>query len=229
LSNLYLHFVLDLWFTRSMSKKLQGEAYLFRFADDFVICFQNWSDAEKVEEALKVRLAKFNLELAEEKTGLVGYGRYERETARKRKRKVGSFEFLGFRFICGKTRNGYFKVKRMTAGKRLNRSLKRSKAWLDANYAKLRKGDLIRGLQRIVKGHLEYFAVTDNLKSCEKYMFFVRRQLFRALNRKSQRRAYTWEGFIERLEHAKWPEVHIRHAINPCREILVQSAFKGMR
>ncbi|MFT5495822.1 MAG: RNA-directed DNA polymerase [Kiritimatiellia bacterium] len=154
LSNRYLHFVLDLWFTRSMSKKLQGEAYLFRFADDCVICFQSGSDARTVEEALKIRLGEFNLELAEEKTGLVGFGPHEASRARKEQRKTGSFESLGLRFICGRTRKGYFKVKRVTSGKRLHRSLKRSKAWLDANYATLRKGALIRGLARMVTGHL---------------------------------------------------------------------------
>jgi hypothetical protein len=227
LSNIYLHYVLDLWFERRVRKRLGGEAYLFRYADDFVLCFQYPEEAQRVREALRMRLEQFGLELAEEKTHLRAFGRFEATNARREGRKPGSFVFLGFRFVCGQTGKGYFKVKRFTAGNRLRRSLRDLKAYLDANYARQRKGDLMRVTARVVEGHLAHFAITDNLRACETYQFHAQRFLFRALSRKSQRRPYTWRGFQAALRHVRWPRVRLRHNLDPCRPMWTQPSLKG--
>jgi len=222
LSNIYLHYALDLWHARRAGRRMRGECHLFRFADDFVVCFQHRDDATRYQAMLEERLGNFHLELASEKTGLVGFGRFEEENARRGGRKPGSFVFLGFRHVCGKTRRGYFKVKRMTCKKRLRRSLRELKAWLKKHYAVLRKGDLIRAVRRKVAGHLVHFGVTDNLRSCEVYLFRATRLLFGALSRKSQRRPYTWRGFYDALKHNRWPRPRIHHKIDPTREVWIQ-------
>ena len=110
----------------------------------------------------------------------------------------------------------------------LNRSLRELKGWLDMHYARMRKGELIRSVIHKVSGHLGYFAITDNLRACEKFVYYAKRLLLRALNRKSQRNAYTWAGFKDALRHAKWPRTCLRHKIDPCREVWEQDAFKGI-
>jgi group II intron reverse transcriptase/maturase len=110
LSNIYLHYVLDLWFSRRVSKQSRGEAYYFRFADDFLACFQYKDDAESFRKRLEDRLEGFGLKLAEEKTRCIEFGRIARERAQKRGEKPKDFTFLGFTHYCGKTKVGYFQV-----------------------------------------------------------------------------------------------------------------------
>ena len=227
LSNIHLHHVLDLWHAHRASRRMRGECHLFRFADDFVVCFQHKADALRYRAKLEERLRAFNLELAEEKTGLVGFGRFEEENARRAGRKPGSFVFLGFRHVCGKSRRGYFKVKRQTCGKRPGRSLKELKGWLDKHRAFLRKGELIRAVGRKVQGHLVHFGITDNIRACGTYLFRANRLLFRALRRKSQRRPYTWKGFHAALRHNRWPEPAVHHNLDPMREVWKQDMLKG--
>lgn len=228
LSNIYLHYVLDLWVKHALPDQIRGQAWLFRYADDFVICMEHKEDAERVMPLLKARLEKFNLTLAEEKSGVVGFGRFEQEKARRQKRKPGSFEFLGFRMLCGRTRKGHFKVKRRTSGKRMRRSLAALKEWLGRNYAKRRKGDLIRSVIRSVQGHYSHFGITDNLAACSTYGYRAARLLYRALSRKSQRKPYTWAGFEDALKHNKWPRPRIHHPIDPCRPQVTQMPLNGL-
>lgn len=102
LANIYLHYALDLWFEKIVKKKSRGEAYITRFADDSVACFQYKDDAEIYYEELKVRLGKFKLEIAEDKTKIIEFGRFaERDAIRKRKGKPDTFDFLGFTHYCG--------------------------------------------------------------------------------------------------------------------------------
>lgn len=228
LSNIYLHYVLDLWFVRKASRETRGESHLFRFADDFVVCFQHRDDAVKFRGMLEERLGKFGLSLAEEKTGLVSFGRFEQENARRAGRKPRSFVFLGFRHLCGTSNTGYFKVKRCTSGDRLRRSWRELKAWLAKHQYKLRKGELIRAVRCKVVGHLVHFGITDNLRACETHLHRVTRLLFRALSRKSQRRPYTWKGFSEALRHNRWPTARIHHKIDPMRRIWEQTCWKAL-
>lgn len=226
LSNIYLHYVLDLWFEKGVKRRLRGEGWLFRYADDFIVCLQHQAEAERFLSELKERLAQFSLQVAEEKTKLVGFGRFEVERAKCKGRKPGSFEFLGFRFVCGRTLKGYFKVKRQTSGQRLRKSLDELKHWLDKNYAKMRKGELIRAVVRKVNGHLAHFAITDNLKQCATYLYRAAGLLFKALSRKSQRRPYTWKAFEDALRYNKWPKVKLVHKIDPTRREWRQMPLK---
>ena len=124
LSNLYLHFVLDLWFERVVKRRLRGEARLVRYIDDFVICFQYRSDAIRVQEALRLRLGKFGLTLEPTKTKLVEFGRFAQRHAGKRGRKrPETIYFLRLALYCTRNLKGNFKVGMRTEKSRLRRSL----------------------------------------------------------------------------------------------------------
>ncbi len=217
LSNIYLHYVLDLWFSRRVSRQSRGEAYYFRFADDFIACFQYKDDAERFRQRLKDRLEGFGLELAEEKTRGIEFGRFARESAYKRGEKPKEFTFLGFTHYCGKTKEGYFKVKRRTSRKKLGQSLEKFTDWAKKARDVLKKGEMLRQARIRVLGHLNYYAITDNLERCAYYVHRVRQILFKWRNRKSQRRAYTWESFKQALAWVKWPQTRLRKDLNPCR------------
>lgn len=162
LSNVYLHYVLDLWFSRRVRKQSRGQAYYFRFADDFVACFQYKGDAVDFRQKLSERVQEFTLSLAEDKTRCIQFGRFAREDARKRGEKPKEFTFLGFTHYCGKTKKGYFKVKRRTSRKKMGQSLRQFTEWARTARHVLRKGEMLRQARTRVNGYLNYYAITDN-------------------------------------------------------------------
>jgi group II intron reverse transcriptase/maturase len=215
LSNVYLHYVLDIWFQRRIRRHCRGEAYLYRFADDFVAGFQYQTDADDFLESLGKRMEEFHLELAPEKTRHLEFGRYARENAYRRGEKPKEFTFLGMTFFCGKTRHGAFKVKRKTSRKKLRQSLARFTDWIRRYRNLFPTGELLRRAKVRVQGHLNYYAITDNSESCYRYMHLTRRVLFKWLNRRSQRKSYTWAAFQQALRHVGWPQVRVRVNLNP--------------
>lgn len=217
LSNVYLHYALDLWFERVFRKTCRGEAYYFRYADDFLACFQYREEAERFLKELTGRLGKFHLEVEPSKTQLIEFGRFAEEDAARRGGKPGTFDFLGFTHYCGKTRHGAFKVKRRTSKKKFRAKLKAVKCWLQEERNRMKTGELLKRSKRIVEGHLNYYAITDNGQRCEQFRYQVMVLLYKWLNRRSQRRSYTWERFIDALAWAQWPQVHIKHKLDPFR------------
>ena len=217
LSNIYLHYVLDLWFSRRVRRQCHGEAYYFRFADDFLACFQYKGEAERFRHGLESRLEGFGLRLAAEKTNCIEFGRYARDNAHRRGEKPKEFTFLGFTHYCGKTREGYFKVKRRTSRKKLGQSLRRFTEWARQARNVLRKGEMLRLARVRVDGHLSYYAITDNSDRCRFFVHRTERILFKWLNRKSQRAAYTWASYVQTLARVGWPTTRVRVGLNPCR------------
>jgi group II intron reverse transcriptase/maturase len=217
LSNIYLHYVLDLWFSHRVKKQCRGEAYYFRFADDFLACFQYKGDAEDFENRLSDRLEGFGLEVAKEKTRCIEFGRFARANARRRGQKPEEFTFLGFTHYCGKTKKGYFKVKRRTSRKKFAQSLREFTEWARKSRNVLRKGEMLRKAKIRVGGHLSYYAITDNSAKCSSYHRYATRILFKWINRKSQRNAYAWEGYRQALKWVGWPRPNIRKDLNPFR------------
>ena len=153
LSNIYLHYVLDLWFSRRVRRQCRGEAKYFRFADDFLACFQYKDDAMRFRQQLGERLEKFGLKLAEDKTHCIEFGRFARENARRRGGKPKEFTFLGFTHYCGKTKEGHFKLKRRTSRKKLGQSLRKFSDWAKKSRSVLSKGEMIRAARIKVIGH----------------------------------------------------------------------------
>ncbi len=219
LSNIYLHYVLDLWFERRFRRQCRGEAYLFRFADDFLACFQYRDEAERFLKELSERLGKFHLEIEPSKTKLLAFGRFAREQAEGRGKEPETFEFLGFTHYCGETRAGSFKVKRRTSKRKFRAKLKGWKAWLKRERHRQKRGKLLRRAKLRLAGHLQYYAITDNGRLCESFRCQVTRMLFKWLNRRSQRRSYTWEQFNSALAWVGWPSVHVVHHLNPFRKV----------
>lgn len=217
LSNIYLHYVLDLWFSRRVAPRSAGEAYYFRFADDFVAGFQHKQEADAFMKALSGRLEQFGLSLAEEKTRCIEFGRFARINAQRKGKKPEEFTFLGFTHYCGKTKRGDFKVKRRTARKKFGAGLKAFDEWAGKARHKLSKGEMLRRAKARVAGHLNYYAITDNATRCSNFVYRATHILYKRLNRKSQRKAYNWDRFNQALNSIGWPRVRIRIDLNPFR------------
>jgi RNA-directed DNA polymerase len=188
---------------------------LYRFADDVVAGFQYQTEAEDFLESLGKRMQEFHVELALEKTRQLAFGRSAREQAYRRGEKPKECTFLGMTFFCGKTRQGACKVKRKTSRKKLRQALARLTDWIRRYRNLLPTGALLRRAKVRVQGHLNYYAITDNAESCHRYMHLTRRVLFKWLNRRSQRKSYTWAAFQQALRHVGWPQVRIRVNLHP--------------
>ena len=208
LANIYLHYVLDLWFHGIVRKKCRGEAFIVRYADDFVCCFEHKEDATEFYELLRERLADFGLQVAEEKTKIIRFGR----PCDGDDERPGTFDFLGFTHFCGRSKKGKFRVKRKTAKKRLNRSLQSIKAWLRKNMHSPMK-ELIRTLNAKLSGHYGYYGITDNSPALSTYYDRVTRMLKWTMGRRSQRGTLNEEQFSLLLKRFPLVRPRIRHSI----------------
>jgi group II intron reverse transcriptase/maturase len=195
LSNLYLHYVLDLWFERVVKVRLRGEARLVRYIDDFVICFQYREDALRVENALRRRLGKFGLTLEPTKTKLVEFGRFAQRHASKRGRKrPETIYFLGLTLYCTRNRKGNFKVGMRTEKSRLRRSL----ASLQELMRRIRHyaiSDQASEINAVLRGHYAYYGVAGNLRSLIKVYQVVERYWRRMLCSRSRDGRLNWDRF----------------------------------
>jgi group II intron reverse transcriptase/maturase len=187
LANIYLHYVLDLWFEKVVRKHCRGRVYLCRFADDFVCLFEFKTDAERFYRTLPKRLAKFNLELSMEKTNIIAFSRFPES-------KGTSFEFLGFEYRWGTSRKGKKIVILRTSTKKFRLSLARFTEWIRENRSK-RVRRLLKTINSKLRGHYNYYGVINNFESIDKYYRMVRRILFKWLNRRSQRKSFNWNQF----------------------------------
>lgn len=217
LSNVYLHYALDLWFERRFRSQCRGQAYYFRFADDFLACFQYREDAERFLWQMKERLEQFHLEIEPSKTKLIRFGRFAEPEAKRSGRKPETFDFLGFTHYCGKSRSGNFKVKRRTSEKKFRAKLREVKEWLRQERSHQKKGALLQRAKLKLVGHLNYYAITDNARMCDAFRIQMMRLLYKWLNRQSQRRSYDWAQFIDALQWVGWPSVRIRQHLAPFR------------
>lgn len=192
LSNVYLHYVFDLWADQWRRRNARGDVILVRFADDYVAGFQHRDDAERFLADLRDRLAQFGLELAAEKTRLIEFGRFAaRDRARRGEPKPETFEFLGFTHMCATTRNGRFKLKRVTSKKKMRAKLKSVKTEM-----RRRRHQPIpeqgAWLARVIAGHYRYYAVPDNIKALRAFRKAVIWHWRRSLSRRSQKGYVAW-------------------------------------
>ena len=192
LANVYLHYVLDNWFDVIVKRQCKGEAYLIRYCDDFVCCFQRKEEAEIFYQKLIERFEKYGLELALEKTKILEFGRFASQG--REKRGLGrpeTFDFLGFTFYCSTDGKGeFFRCKVKTSEKKFRSKVKTIKEWIKNNRT-MPVGELIKKINQKLRGHYQYYGVTDNTKSVKRYLQEVKMLLFKWLNRRSQRRSYT--------------------------------------
>jgi group II intron reverse transcriptase/maturase len=186
LANVYLHYVLDIWFEKMVKPRMRGKAYLYRYADDFLALFEFEDDARKYYEVLPRRLGKFNLEVAQEKTRLIPFGRNSGSK--------DTFDFLGFTHINGKTRNGCYRVMHRTSKKKLIAKRQAMKQWLRLNMHNPVR-DIIRGLNLRLMGHYRYYGISGNSKSLDKYHYYCVTTLFKVLRRRGQKRKINWTTY----------------------------------
>ncbi|EPY2276731.1 group II intron reverse transcriptase/maturase [Clostridium sporogenes] len=191
LANVYLHYVLDLWFEKIIRKEFRGRAFIVRYADDFVCCFIYEHEARKFFGMLKERFAKFGLKLAEDKSKIIKFGRNTKGKE--------TFDFLGFTHINGTNRTGFYKVIHHTSKKKMKAKMAVVKEWLKKRIHEP-KEEVVKKLNQKLIGHYRYYGISDNYNKLECFQRYIRKQLFRTLNRRSQRKL-TWEKYKNFLKY----------------------------
>jgi RNA-directed DNA polymerase len=206
LGNVYLHYVLDVWFEREVKPRLRGEATLIRYADDFIIGFEHHDDAERVIAVLSKRFERHGLTLHPDKTRLIAF---TRPPASQRGGKgPGTFDFLGFTFYWGRTRRGRWMMWCRTRHARLRRSLQSVAEWC-RRYRHLSVQAQHAALTRRLVGHFNYFGVNGNFRSLACLVEETKRAWFKWLRRRSQRTRLNWERFERLLERYPLPRPRI--------------------
>lgn len=203
LANIYLHFVLDLWVNRAVTKSTRGYVGMVRYADDFVIGVEHEDDAGMILNALRERFKKFGLELSEEKTKIIRFGRnaHERET----------FNFLGFTHFNDKTRRGEYKVGRKTDRTRFTRALKRLNNWLMDIRNMIPAREWWKTLAAKLRGHFQYYGVSGNMRCLKKFNLYALILTKKWLNRRSQKKSMNWEDMLRYVKRHPLPTPHIHH------------------
>ncbi len=204
LANVYLHYVLDLWFEH-MKKEFRGEMYLVRYADDFVCMFQYEKEAQEFYKLLIERLRKFNLEIAEDKSRILPFGRY--------KGTKESFDFLGFTHINGKSHWGKYCVIHRTSKKKLKQKREAAKQWLKEHMHESIP-ETIRKLNKKMIGHYRYYGIYGNFIGLNKFYKYVRLQLYFTKRRRDQSLWLTWKklGQILKVYPIASPKIYITSA-----------------
>jgi RNA-directed DNA polymerase len=200
LANIYLHYVLDLWANRWRQRETTGDMIIVRYADDFIVGFQHESDARRFLDEMHERLKKFALTLHPEKTRLIEFGRFAAE--RRQRRGLGkpeTFNFLGFTFICGKTRAGKFQIKRRT---RRDRMLAKLKMIKEEMWRRMHQPIPVQGkwLWSVVNGYFNYHAVPTNAHALHVFRHHVTDLWRRTLRRRSQKDRMTWDRMTQLVD-----------------------------
>jgi RNA-directed DNA polymerase len=211
LANIYLHYVVDLWVNQWRKRVAQGEVYIVRYVDDFVLGFQKESDARTMRTALAERLAAFKLELHPEKTRLIRFGRFaQRDCPRDQRGRPETFDFLGFTHICGVNREGQFRLIRRTS----RRKRKAKLAEVEDQIWRRRHAPVVaqyRWLSSVLRGHYQYYGVPGNFAALASMRHRLRRAWHAALQRRSQRARWSRAKLDAFDERFTLPAAHITH------------------
>ena len=205
IANVYLHYVLDLWFDYIKNRDFKGEMYMVRYADDFVCMFQYENEAHKFFNLLRERLKKFGLEIAEDKSKIIPYGRF-RGTKE-------SFDFLGFTHYNAKSHWGKYCVLHRTSKKKLRQKKEAVKKWLRENMHESIP-ETIRRLNIKLQGHYRYCGIYGNYIGMKKFFLYVKNELCRAKKRRDQSEWLTWGKYyaILKIHPLEYPKVYLTSA-----------------
>jgi RNA-directed DNA polymerase len=210
LANIYLHYVLDVWFHQEVLPRLTGRSFLIRYADDFVLVFSHEADARRVQEVLPQRFAKHGLTLHPEKTRLV---RFVRPRPRlPNELPPDTFDLLGFTHFWCRSRNGHWVVKRKTAKSRLRRAIQAVTQWCRANLHRP-IAEQYQTLCRKLRGHYAYYGITSNYGSLSAFHEFVQRAWRKWLSRRKRGHPMTWEIFNRLRQRFPLPRPSIQSHI----------------
>lgn len=214
LANIYLHYVLDLWFTVKEKKELTGYAQLVRYADDFVIGVQTKQEADKIVQDIRERLAQFGLTLAEDKTRILEFGRFAKGNTKKRgEAKPKTFDFLGFTHYCSQTRDGRFSSKVKTSKKRFTVAKKAQNHWLKTVRNRTTLPNIWKILALKLQGHYQYYGVSGNFRGIKSYYEQTIKLTYKWMNRRSQKKSWNWENFRIYLDQNPLPKPKLSYAI----------------
>lgn len=208
LANVYLHYALDLWFEAKVSKTIDTESHMVRYADDFVCCFQYGDEARIFYRQLKERMAKFGLELADEKSQIIRFGRFAKAAGSK-----ATFDFLGFTHVNAQNNKGRYIVAHITASKKMRVKKQAVKKWLRENMH-TEKCLLVKQLNRKMVGHFRYYGITGNGPQLSEFRLYVQKQLYKTLNRRSHRKM-DWETFNRFLKYNPIAPARIHFSLLP--------------
>lgn len=201
LANVYLHYVLDIWFEKCIKKQLKGEAYLIRFADDFIIMFEYEKEAQATYRAIKERLAKFGLELAEDKTRILPFGRNSKTKE--------TFDFLGFTHVNNKTRNGQYTVGHLISKKKKKKFKANLKKWVKENRNMEFKMFMAK-LNRKLIGTNNYYSLSGTMRELKNIYNHALWVVYKWMNRRSQRKSFILEKFLEEWnKRIRKPYIHV--------------------
>ena len=209
LANIFAHHVIDEWFEGTVKRHCAGEVALFRYGDDVVICCRYARDGERIRKALTGRLARFGLRLNEAKTRTVPFCRPGRDSRGRRP----VFEFLGFTFYWGRSRQGYRIPKVKTSGSRLRAKLAALNAWAKAVHSRYSLERFWVVLCAKVRGHVRYYGVSFNTRALGVFVYQATCIAYKWLNRRSQRRSFTWETFRSYIDRHPLPRLAVYHAL----------------
>lgn len=223
LANIYLHYVLDLWVERAVKAGCRGVVEMVRYADDFVICVQYKDEAESILKELKERLAKFSLELAEDKTRCIAFGRFAKHNAEAKGEKPATFDFLGFTHFIDRTRTGKYKLGRKTDRKKLTAKLKALNEWLKGVRNLIPLREIWKTLKAKLAGHFRYYGVSGNSGGIRGYWVEAVRLAMKWLNRRSQKKSFNWKTFVQYMERYPLPKPTIHHNFYDLKPVFVNA------
>ena len=210
LANVYLHYVLDVWFEQAVQRRLAGRAFLVRYADDFVIVFSDESDAHRVMEVLPKRFGKYGLTLHPDKTRLVSFRRPDERNSSSG--KPGTFGLLGFTHYWAKSRKGEWVVKRKTSSSRLTRSLRAIGEWC-RRHRHSPLPEQHKALTAKVRGHYAYYGITGNSSMLSTFRMQVHRRWRYWLSTRNRERSMTWDCFNRLLRRYLLPAPVVVHSV----------------
>jgi RNA-directed DNA polymerase len=212
LANIFLHYVLDVWFEKKVKPPMRGFCQLVRYADDFVCLVQYQEEARRLEPALRERFASFGLTLHPEKTRTISFGRYEAENARRQGRKAHTFDFLGFTHYGSQSRKGGYLVGRRTSGKKFRQKCREMSRWLQTVRNLAPAQEWWGTLAAKLRGHYQYYGVSGNSEGVRRFYAAALRAARYWLNRRSQRRTFSGKRFSEYLARHPLPLPHVVHS-----------------
>jgi len=211
LANIFLHYVLDVWFEETVKTHVRGYCEIIRYADDFVCVVQYEEEAKRIEKALKNRFNRYGLEIHPDKSRRISFGKFEPRNAKRQNRKPNSFDFLGITHFCDRTRKGKFKVGRRTSKKKLAAKFKAMNVWLKKIRNKEKTKEWWKTLSSKLRGHYQYYGVSGNYVAIASFHTQTLKLVHKWINRRCQKKKMSWQRFNEYLQHYPLPKPSIRH------------------
>lgn len=213
LANIYLHYILDVWFEKKIKSQARGYMELTRFCDDFVVCCESERDAKEFLNQLKERFEEFGLNLSTDKTKVIEFGRQSWNRWKKSGKKPKTFNFLGFTHYVSTSRRGHFVMGHKTSRKNLRGKIQETSEWLKKVRNKLRLRNWWPVLKAKLTGHYSYFGISGNFRCLYQFYYEVRKEVFKWINRRSQRKSMTWEQYQQYLQWNPLPTPKIYHSL----------------